>query len=58
MTREVKAYGRRIKLYRVRRCADAWCSDRNLTQQIEERREKNLREFRLNSNEVKELAKL
>ncbi len=58
MTREVKAYGRRIKVYRVRRCADAWCSDRNLAHQIEQRREKNLRELRLNSNEVKELAKL
>ncbi len=58
MTREVKAYGRRIKVYRVRRCADAWCSDRNLAHQIEERREKNLHELRLNSNEIKELAKL
>ena len=58
MTREVKAFGRRIKVYRVRRCADAWCSDRNLTHQIEARREKSLRELRLNSNEVKELAKL
>jgi len=58
MTREVKAYGRRIKVYRVGRCADAWCSDRKLAHQIEERREKNLRELRLNSNEVKELAKL
>lgn len=58
MKREVKTYGRRIKVYRVRRCADAWCSDRNLAHQIEERREKNLRELRLNSNEVKELAKL
>ncbi len=58
MTREVKAYGRRIKVYRVRKCADAWCSDRNLAHQIEERREKNLYDLRLNSNEVKELAKL
>ncbi len=58
MTREVKVYDQRFKLYRVRRCASAWCSDRNLATQIGERREKNLRKLRLNTNEVKALVRL
>jgi len=58
MTREIKVCGQRIKLYRVRRFAAAWCSDRNLAHQIGERREKNLCKLRLNTNEVKTLERL
>ncbi len=58
MTREVKVYDQRVKLYRVHRFAAAWCSDRNLAHRIGERREKNLHKLRLNTNEVKALVKL
>jgi len=58
VTKDVKVYGQRIKLYRVRRFAAAWCSDRNLAYQIGERREQNLRKLRLNTNEVRALVRL
>ncbi len=58
MTREVKVYGQRLKVYRVRKCATAWCSDRNLANKIGEKREKNLRKLRLNKNEIKVLVRL
>ena len=58
MTREVKVYNQRFKLFRVRRCATAWCGARNLAHQIRERGEKSLRVLRLNTNEVKAIVKL
>jgi len=58
MTREVKVYGKRLKVYRVRKCATAWCSDRNLANKIGENREKSLRKLRLNKTEIKALVRL
>ncbi len=58
MTREVKVYGQRLKVYRVRKCTAAWCSDHDLAHQIGEKREKNLRKLRLNKNELKGLVRL
>ncbi len=58
MTREVKVYGKRLRVYRVRGCSTAWCSDRNLANKIGEKREKSLRKLRLNKTEIKALVKL
>ena len=58
MTREVKVYGKRLRVYRVRGCSTAWCSDRNLANKIGEKHEKSLRKLRLNKNEVKALVRL
>ncbi len=58
MTREVKVYGKRLKVYRVSRCSTAWCSDRNLANKIGKKREKNLRKLRLNKTEIKALVRL
>ncbi len=58
MAREIKVYGQMLKVYRVRRCTTAWCSDRNLANKIGEKREISLRKLRLNKNEVKALVKL
>ena len=58
MTREILVDGKRIKLYKVSKYATGWCSDRNLANRIVEKREKTLRECRLNSQDMKKLVRL
>ncbi len=58
MTREVMVGGQRVKLYKVSKFATGWCSDRNLANRIVEKREKTLRECRLNSQDIKKLVRL
>ncbi|MFQ5851095.1 MAG: hypothetical protein ACE5JU_10980 [Candidatus Binatia bacterium] len=58
MTREVEVHGRRIKLYRVRKYPNAWCSDRSLAHQIGQKRKKLLRELRLTTEEAKVIGEI